>query len=42
MKNIKVSPFAKNVINKFMIIRYKRQNIYYIYFVENKQRKNKI
>jgi hypothetical protein len=30
----------KKVINKFMIIRYKLQSIYYVYFVENKQRKN--
>jgi hypothetical protein len=30
---------TKKVINKFMIIRYKLQSIYYVYFVENKQRK---
>ena len=32
---------AKKAINKFMIIRYRLQSIYYVYFVENKQRKTK-
>jgi hypothetical protein len=30
----------KKAINKFMIIRYRLQSIYYVNFVENKQRKH--
>jgi hypothetical protein len=33
---------AKKTINKFMIIRYRLQSIYYVNFVENKQRKHTI
>jgi hypothetical protein len=33
---------AKKAINKFMIIRYRLQSIYYVNFVENKQRKHTI
>lgn len=29
---------AKKLINKFMIIRYRVQKIYHVYFVENKQK----
>jgi hypothetical protein len=39
MKNIQVSPLQK-CNYKFMIIRYRLQSIYYVCFVENKQRKN--
>jgi hypothetical protein len=33
---------TKKTINKFIIIRYKLQSIYYVNFVENKQRKHTI
>jgi hypothetical protein len=38
MKNIQVNPLQKKAINKFMIIRYRLQSIYYVNFVENKQK----
>jgi hypothetical protein len=32
----------KKIINKFMIIKYRLQSIYYVNFIENKQRKHTI
>jgi hypothetical protein len=41
-KIYKSVPCKKKAINKFMMIRYILQSIYYVNFVENKQRKHTI